>query len=362
MAVSANDGSNKNLPYPAPAGEKGGSNIIKHQDQELVERCVEMLGDTPPRLEVDFAVPNSYHTSSITLDSDTRATLEAYCRQENISLFSLALGVMHHAIRAYSHESFAIGTVYDARQPQFHDTIGMFVNTVLIPFSKGVEGGKETLRELNNRWRNDILPLATTPFDKVSAQGYGCNVCLAFNVGIFETSAGAPKMQPLPKFDEGNSDVAPTAKFDLTVAWMECSSGDASIEVSFESGIGAWPGIEDRFNQIIGQILNASSSSSPLVMGNLLPQERAQVLEWGTGAKDTIRNCCLHELVEEQARIRPDAIALINNGGKEKMTYGELNAKAHRLAVELQKRGAKPNSFFAVWVCSPQKDEGARNY
>src|SRR6056300_1363180 len=227
----------------------------------------------------------------------------------------------------------------------------MFVNTVLIPFAKGVEGGKETLKELNDRWRNDILPLATTPYDKVSAAGYGCNVSLAFNVGIIETSGSAPKMQPLPKSEGGNnSDVAPTAKFDLTVAWMECSSGDGSVEVSFESGIGAWPGIEDRFNQIIGQILNTSSSSpsSPLVMDNLLPQERAQVLEWGTGAKDTIRNCCLHELVEEQARIRPDAIALIDNCGRDKMTYGELNAKAHRLAVELQKRGAKPNSFVGI--------------
>ena len=83
-------------------------------------------------------------------------------------------------------------------------------------------------------------------------------------------------------------------------------------------------------------------------MDNLLPQERAQVLEWGTGAKDTIRNCCLHELVEEQARIRPDAIALMNNCGRDKMTYGELDAKAHRLAVELQKRGAKPNSFVGI--------------
>src|SRR6056300_1790097 len=319
------------------------------EQQACVERCVYMLGDTPPRLEVDFAIAESYHTSSITLDSDTRAALDAYCRGENISLFSLALGVMHHVIRAYSHEPFAIGTVYDARPPQFHDTIGMFVNTVLIPFAKGVEGGKETLKELNDRWRNDILPLATTSYDKVSAAGYGCNVSLAFNVGIIETSDTAPKMQPLPKLEGGNGFKAPEAMFDLTVDWLDSSTGDGSVDVSFESGIGAWPGIEDRFNQIIGQILNASSSSpSPLVIDNLLPQERAQVLEWGTGAKDTIRNCCLHELVEEQARIRPDAVALMNNCGSEKMTYGELNAKAHRLAVELQKRGAKPNSFVGI--------------
>ena len=31
------------------------------EQQACVDRCVEMLGDTPPRLEVDFAVPNSSH-------------------------------------------------------------------------------------------------------------------------------------------------------------------------------------------------------------------------------------------------------------------------------------------------------------
>ena len=55
--VSANDGSDKNLP-PSIAGERGGENISK-QEEELVKRYVEMLGDTPLRLEVDFAVPNS---------------------------------------------------------------------------------------------------------------------------------------------------------------------------------------------------------------------------------------------------------------------------------------------------------------
>ena len=91
--ASANDGSDKNLP-PSIAGERGGENISK-QEEELVKRYVEMLGDTPLRLEVDFAVPDSYHTSSITFNSDTMAALDAYCRRENISLFSLALGVMY---------------------------------------------------------------------------------------------------------------------------------------------------------------------------------------------------------------------------------------------------------------------------
>eukprot|EP00986_Skeletonema_menzelii_P014573 scaffold9780_cov80-Skeletonema_menzelii.AAC.10 len=70
--ASANTSSDKTLPVSI-AGERGGNNSITLVDavdeqQELVKSFVEMLGDTPPRLEVDFAVPDSYHTSSITLD------------------------------------------------------------------------------------------------------------------------------------------------------------------------------------------------------------------------------------------------------------------------------------------------------
>ena len=317
--------------------------------QESVKKYAEMLGDTPSRLDLDFAIPSVYHVSSIILDNDIRLALEAHCRKEKISLFAFALGAMKETVRAYSHESFAVGIAYDSRPARFRDSIGMFVNTVLIPFGKGNEGGKETLKQLNHRWTNSILPLALTPYDMVSAVGYGCNLFLAFNVGIIETKEGAPMMQQLPTYERMNDFEAPNAMFDLSISWEESGTDDGSIEISLESGIGPWPGLEDRFRQIITQMVSASSpSSSPLVIDSLLPQEEAQVLEWGTGAKDPIRDCCLHELVEKQVRIRPDAVALMNKCGTEKMTYGELDAKANRLAVELQKRGTKPNTFVGI--------------
>jgi len=84
---------------------------FKALDQRAsVQKYVELLGDTPPRVELDFESPVSYHDSSIILDNTTRAALEKYCRREKVSLFSLALGVMHNALRAYSHEAFAIMT------------------------------------------------------------------------------------------------------------------------------------------------------------------------------------------------------------------------------------------------------------
>ncbi len=130
----------------------------------------------------------------------------------------------------------------------------------------------------------------------MSAAGYGANLCLAFNVGVIDTCASAaasdsaPMMQPLPEPpQEGNGYAAPTAKFDLSVDWAEseCSGGDGSIAVSFESGIGPWPGIEDRFQHIISQILTTqlklqaqSSPSTPILarIKVVKPQTRSKTL------------------------------------------------------------------------------------
>ena len=129
MTVNSVDNkSNNKKPPLSIAGEGGGNNSfivttpskVIDEQREMVKSFVEMLGDTPPRLEVDFAVPNSYHTSSIILSSDTRAALEAFCRKENISLFSLALGVMHQAIRAYSRERLRRACLFCAQHCAQH--------------------------------------------------------------------------------------------------------------------------------------------------------------------------------------------------------------------------------------------------
>src|SRR5210317_96220 len=292
----------------------------------------DILGATPSRFDVTFAssasagIANNQRAavedSCIIINSAISLKIRAYCKRESISIESFALGVLRRSLRSYSHESFAVGLYHEG-------------NIVLIPFVGGEDGGRETLQAIQNRWENEILPYAATPYSEVKQLGYGCNVVLAINTSVDRKEANA----------------------DLYVTWSDSGSGDGSIRVSFESGIGPWPGIEDRFHHIIDQILAGAPSSSYSSPDDLLPQERAQVLDWGTGAKDPIRKFCLHELIEEQARIRPNAIALMNNCGRDTMTYGELDAKAHRLAVELQKRGVKPNSFVGILMGGEKTSE-----
>lgn len=53
-----------------------------------------------------------------------------------------------------------------------------------------------------------------------------------------------------------------------------------------------------------------------------------------------------HQLFEEQARMRPDAPAVISAGRS--LTYGELDLLSNRLAHRLRRMGARPNRLVAV--------------
>jgi amino acid adenylation domain-containing protein len=57
-------------------------------------------------------------------------------------------------------------------------------------------------------------------------------------------------------------------------------------------------------------------------------------------------DCCAHELFERQARLTPDAGALVC--GRDRLTYGELNRRANRLAWRLRAIGVGPEALVAL--------------
>lgn len=65
---------------------------------------------------------------------------------------------------------------------------------------------------------------------------------------------------------------------------------------------------------------------------------------------DTIReypkDTCFHELFEQQARLSPNAIAVIHE--KDSLTYSELSKQSTKLAKYLQRQGVTPDTLVAI--------------
>jgi amino acid adenylation domain-containing protein len=62
-----------------------------------------------------------------------------------------------------------------------------------------------------------------------------------------------------------------------------------------------------------------------------------------------IKNSCVHELFERQARINPTALAV--SDGNRHLSYGELDSRSNELAQHLSSAGVRPE--VVVGLCSP---------
>lgn len=81
----------------------------------------------------------------------------------------------------------------------------------------------------------------------------------------------------------------------------------------------------------------------------LSPSERIQLLEdWCRGTVSSAEHSYIHELVTQQARRSPEAIAIAF--GAERVTYGELELRSTRLARRLQALGVGPERVAALYL------------
>jgi amino acid adenylation domain-containing protein len=81
----------------------------------------------------------------------------------------------------------------------------------------------------------------------------------------------------------------------------------------------------------------------------LSEEEREQVLhEWNETKAEFPSGKCVHELFEEQVRRSPQATAVAWE--EEELSYGELNARANRLAWRLRDLGVGPETIVGLMV------------
>src|SRR5208282_6736887 len=76
------------------------------------------------------------------------------------------------------------------------------------------------------------------------------------------------------------------------------------------------------------------------------PERKRVLYEWNETTVEFPRDICVHELLEEQVRKTPNALAVVF--GDQQLTYGGLNRRANRLAHYLRELGVKPEARVAI--------------
>lgn len=140
-------------------------------------------------------------------------------------------------------------------------------------------------------------------------------------------------------------------EFDLELtAWLERDTArvqiDYDIRLHTEQRV---RGLAAQFEAALAALLPGSQASAVVATVPLLAVEaRELAIEAGRGEQGEIDDRSLVDLVHDQARATPEAIALRH--GRAEVTYRELWADAQGLADEIASRAVRPGDRVAVWL------------
>ncbi|MEU3573750.1 amino acid adenylation domain-containing protein, partial [Kitasatospora sp. NPDC036755] len=142
------------------------------------------------------------------------------------------------------------------------------------------------------------------------------------------------------------------AEFDLLFGVSEDPAGGLHWTVEYATDLFDHATVETMTARLL-RLLEAlvADPDAPVGRAELLaPEERERILtEWSGHSVERpapLAERPVHEFLEEQARTRPGATALVLN--EERIDFAELNERADVLARELVRRGAGPEERIAV--------------
>ncbi len=137
-------------------------------------------------------------------------------------------------------------------------------------------------------------------------------------------------------------------RFDM--CWSTAAeNGTEYIEVYYDAACfneKTISGIAEHYLFMLGQ---AADDTSILFENTLtcMPHEQKLILEHFNNTDAPYKSDrTLSQLLEEQAELTPDAVALVC--GERRLTYAQLNRRANKLARLLRDKGLTPNSYAAI--------------
>ena len=288
----------------------------------------------------------------VAFSAEVVAKLEALARAEGASLFMVLLGAFQLLLGRYAgtHDVVVGSPVAGRTRRETEGLIGFFVNTLVLRTDLGGDPG---FRALLGRVRETTLGAyehQDVPFERLVEElhpdrslSHTPLVQASFVLQNLESAGeGLPGVRTEPV--GAGLDVA---KFDLT---LTLAPVDGGLRGTLEFATDLWEHATARrmvrhLERVLEQV--AADPDRPLSRLELVDAaERARVEGWNRTGAGYPEDRCIHQLFEEQARRTPDEPAILF--GAEQMTYGELDARANRIANHLVRLGVGPETRVGV--------------
>jgi natural product biosynthesis luciferase-like monooxygenase protein/amino acid adenylation domain-containing protein len=279
--------------------------------------------------------------------------LKVTSQRESVTLFMILVAAFKTLLyRVTGQDDIAIGSsIANRNRAETESLIGLFVNMLVL---RTRLDGNPSFRELLARTREVVLgaiahqdipferlveelqperDLTRTPFFQV--------VLVLDNTGRKAPLTGL-NMRPL---DVDNQ----TAKFDLTLYFSESEQG-LGLTAEYNQDLFETATIDrlmEQFNCVLAAVVdNPDHRISTLPL--LSEREEHELLAAWNDSEVFTPGLVLHELFEQQAVWRPDAVAVVFE--EQQLTYRELNERSNQLARYLTSLGVGPESRVGLLV------------
>jgi amino acid adenylation domain-containing protein len=304
------------------------------------------LADLPEPSSLPFelhpAVPAPFEGAihEITFLPDDTEAVRSLARARNVSPYILLLAAYVALLHRFTGlTDVCVGSpVSNRHSTQTESLIGFFVNTLVMrcsvtgdmSFADLLHGVRETVLEAQS---NQDVPLQKILSEMRS------NFRIA-NAPIFQTMMGFDSyVRDVVAAESSSIPLDPgSAKFDLTLQMYESKERIGGY-IEYRTDLFASAAIR-RFADAFVLLLRDAVHAPQKTIASLhlvTPEERDRLVrKWNQTEMDFPRDRAIHHLFEAQAAATPDATVLVD--GEDRISYGDLNRMANRIAHSILKR------------------------
>ncbi|MDP9897428.1 amino acid adenylation domain-containing protein [Variovorax boronicumulans] len=313
---------------------------------------LQVPADRPRRTDGRYA---AMHHGLVLPDSLVKA-LHKRAHAEGATLFMALLAGFQALLHRYTgQQDLRVGVpIANRHRPETAGVIGFFANTQVL---RVAIDDRASLSQLLAQTREAALGAQMhqdLPFEQLvealqPERILGTNPL--FQVLFNHQRSGADVLKGLPGLAlEEYALGGQAAQLELALETVEDAEGRVHASLRYAAELFDAATIERMAGHYLA-VLQALADHPEQAVGDvdlLGAAERAQLAAWGSNPQRYPNETPVPQLIAQQAALRPDAVALVF--GDQKLSYGELNVRANRLAHRLIALGVKPETKVGIAV------------